>query len=329
LTHAGAAELKSFGVFLGGFASPPTFAQQRLLSQWDVLVVDPFQHGVSAALASCPPTSRRVLARVDMQGLTGLDESVESHEMIRDIDILLQTIHTHVRGSGAEGYSHYSGVLLAGFAGRFPPSVVNELVGYLRKFDLDVWLELGYPDYITENAAREIDAKLVQGVVYRNGTIRPDGDRQSYFQMTQMRAVMRAIAGQRALQQPALVVWETVDDAAALQYAVVTRTYNWSIYNCALSWIGHASALIDAEAAMAYTVPAKPLGALMWLKEEANMKAHDIWRANDEVSLLVSESDHKVSLLACAGSLTPVSRYAHCQSSTTRYTTAWSLSSQA
>ncbi len=52
----------------------------------------------------------------------------------------------------------------------------------------------------------------------------------------------------------------------------------------ALVWIGSEAALTDADSAAALTVAEKPLGALMWMKNDENMKAHDVWRANNQIS---------------------------------------------
>lgn len=275
-------EIKSFGAYLGAFEQPPTESQRALLSRWDIVAVDPTQPGVVAALASCPPTSAHVLARFDLPALTALHGSTSSDKVLNGLMVFSAALESHVQQAASQG-AGFTGVLLAGFSECFPPAVVNELARYMKDRSYDFWLELSYPDYLPEEYALRINMHLLQGLVYRNGTIRPDGDRQNYFQMTAMRAVMRAMAGQRVSHNPALVMWETVDDGVPLQHAVATRTFNWCLYYCAVCWIGHASALTDAEAAKSETLPAKPLGALMWLKNDKNMNAHNTWRANDQV----------------------------------------------
>ena len=226
-----------------------------------------------------------------MPGLTKAEPSLKNNDVIKNLAIFIQAIKTRLGNNDGE-CSVFTGVLLADFPTYFQPPVVNELAQHLQDVGLDLWLELSHPKYLTEDEARMIDMRHIRGLVYRNGTIRLDGDRQNYFQMRAMRAVMRAVASQRVAHNLALVMWETVDDAAELQYGVVTRTHSWCTYNSALCWIGHADALTDAEAAKTRTVAAKPLGSLMWLKDEANMKVHDLWRANDEVGqIFASEFD--------------------------------------
>ncbi|KAK2612538.1 hypothetical protein QQS21_001476 [Conoideocrella luteorostrata] len=282
-------ELNSFGVFLGSFTNPPTDAQRRLLSQWDVLVVDPFRDGVADALATCQSTSRHVLGRIDVQALSGVATGKNTDDVIKNLTVLTQTLNSHLRCREQES-SAYSGVLLAGFREHFRPAVMNELARCIKHIGLDLWLELSYPTYLTENEARAIDMKYVRGIVYRNGTIRQDGDRQNYFQMEAMRTVMRDVARQRVAHGPALIMWETIDDEEEMQFAVVMRTYNWCAYNSALCWIGHLDALIDAEAASTRSTRTKPLGALMWMKNENNMRAHDVWRTNNEISTTTSST---------------------------------------
>lgn len=271
-------EWKTFGVFLGGFDSPPTHAQADLLSKWHVVALDPLQPGVSDALKTYRSSSKEVLARLDVSAVANAEKSTGSDEILSNLENVTKTMSTVL------GDAPFTGLLLANFRPHFQPAIVNELARYVRGLRRELWLELAYPDYLTEDEASQIDMGYVRGVVYRNGTMRPDGDRQNFFQMDQMRTVMRAVAAQRVVHGPALVMWETVDDDAEIQYAVATRTYNWSTFNSALCWVGHNQAMFDAEAARTHALAARPLGALMWLKDESNMKAHDTWRVNDKIA---------------------------------------------
>lgn len=269
-------EPKSFGVFLGGFDYPPTLAQASLLSQWDVLILDPLKDGILDALSTCQPSSSHILGRLDVGMLVKLDCSSNSDEVIRSLGIVAQTLTTYFK-------SPFNGVLLANCYTHFQPPVLNEVAKFINGLGLDVWLEICGPAYLTERQGRDIDMKFIRGIVYRNGTVRPDGDRQNYFQMAAMRTAMRAIAAQRVKHGPTRIMWETIDDGMELQYAAIQRSFTWCRYNSALCWIGHAAALIDAEAAVTQTVANKPLGALMWLKGDDIIKVHDTWRSNDQV----------------------------------------------
>lgn len=279
-------EPKSFGVFLGSFASPPTDSQSLLLSKWDVLVLDPLQQGVWEALSTSPSRSEYTLGRLNVSKLTGRELSASSDEVIDALSAVSEALCTCWEPSRIE--SPFTGILLADFQTHFQPAVLNELVKYITTLGLDVWLEMGPPAYLTERECREINMENIQGIICRNGTIRTDGDRQNYFQMEEMRTAMRTVAAQRARHGPPMMMWETIDDALEFQYAVVQRSFDWCRYNSALCWIGSAAALVDAEAAATQTVDSKPLGALMWLKGEDIMKAHDLWRSNDQVRKTVS-----------------------------------------
>ena len=300
-----AEELKTFGIFLGGFAHPTTPSQARVLSQWDVLVLNPLQERVLDALSTCQPTSSHVLGRLDVRTLTESDSSSNSDDVIRLLGVVAQTLSKYFKNQHSL-QSPFTGVLLAGFQTHFQPAVLNEMAKYINGLGLDLWLEMSPPAYLTERECREINMKMIRGLVCRNGTIRPDGDRQNYFQMTEMRTAMRAVAAQRVRHGPPIMMWETVDDGVELQYAVVQRSFDWCRYNSALCWIGPTAALTDAEAAPAQTVANKPLGALMWLKGDDIMKAHNVWRSNNQVRLFTENTGHplnshlaQISLTSC------------------------------
>jgi hypothetical protein len=278
-----AKEPKSFGVFLGSLANPPTPNQARLLSQWDVLVLDPLQEGVLDAL-SCQRTSTHILGRLDVRTLVKSDCSSDNDEVIRSLGIVAQTLVTFFKRQ-QDMQSPFTGVLLADCQAHFQPVVLNELVTYMNGLGLDVWLEMSPPTFLTERQCRDINMKHIRGIVCRNGAILPDGDRRNYFQMAEMRTALRVVAAQRAMGVSTTVMWETVDDEVELAHDVIQRTFKWCNYISAICWIGPRAALTDAEIAAAKTVANVPLGALMWLKGDEVMRAHDVWRSNDKASL--------------------------------------------
>ncbi|KAK6579999.1 hypothetical protein PZA11_007707 [Diplocarpon coronariae] len=276
-------EPKSFGVFLGSFASPPTATQAHLLSKWEVIVLDPTKKGVLHALSTCQSSSAHVLGRLDLQQLAKSETSSSSEEVNQLLSTLAEYVRAHFRSQTQ--MMPFTGVLLAGFRSHLQPVVLNATAKYIGSLGLDLWLEIEASplECLTQRECRDIKMNMVRGVVYRNGTIRPDGDRQNYFHMTEMRTAMRAIAAQQS--RTLTMMWETIDDGVKAQYAIVQRSFQWCQFNSALCWIGSAASLDDADVATEYTVSQKPLGGLMWLKDEDNMKAHDLWRANDQGSL--------------------------------------------
>lgn len=277
-------ELKSFGVYLGTFASPATPAQSRLLSQWDVVVLNPLASGVSKAVSTCAYTSPHVLGRIDVVSLMKSEQGSGNLDVLKSICVLDETIAMHFRdGGGSE--SPFTAVLLANFSEYYSAPVLNELVSYINELGLAVWIELSPPEYLTSEELRAINMKSIRGVIYRNGTIRTDGDWQNFHQMEAMRTAMRAVAAQRVPSGPPMILWETIDDGVQHQYAVVQRTFNWCRFTSALCWIGSKSSLTNADIAASETISDKPLGALMWMKDDKNMKAHNAWRANDQVRI--------------------------------------------
>jgi hypothetical protein len=212
------------------------------------------------------------------------ERGTNEEQIIRSIRILDETITNFFR-TGNAMESPFTAILLTNFAGHFSAPVLNELVSYINALGFAVWLEMAPPEYLSNAQCRAIKMKAIGGIVYRNGTIRTDGDQQNFHQMTTMRTAMRAVAAQRVPAGPPMMLWETIDDGREHQYAVTQRSFNWCRYNSALCWIGSASALTDAEVAAVRTVSEKPLGALMWMKSDKNMKAHNTWRANDKVHL--------------------------------------------
>ncbi|KAI9371571.1 hypothetical protein BJX61DRAFT_510991 [Aspergillus egyptiacus] len=277
-----APEPRSFGVYLGSFESPPTPDQARLLSQWHVVVLDPLQAGVLDALAR-ETTATHVLARLDVRKLVESETGSQSDEAIRALSALISTMRSSLKRPG-DAQSLFNGVVLADCHDHFQPVVLNEVVKLINHLGLDVWLEVAPPDYLSERTCREIDMTRIRGVVYRNGTILPNGDRRNYFQMEKMRVVMKVVAAQKPIGESTLAMWETIDDGVKLSHDVLHRTYKWCNYYSAMSWIGSQAALTDAAVASATTVVHEPIGALMWMKNERTLQAHDTWRQNENIA---------------------------------------------
>ncbi|GFF46513.1 hypothetical protein IFM46972_08059 [Aspergillus udagawae] len=288
-------ELKTFGVYLGSISSPPSPAQLSILSRWDVIVVDPLQHGVVSGIYNyC--SSTHVLGRLDVHSLVNLETSITIDEVIQCLCVVAQTVISNFsHPQGRESPIH--GVLLTEWQKHFQPVVLNLLVQYLNGIGIDVWLEMSPPDYLSEPECRDIDISRIRGVVYRNGTILPDGNQRDYFQMEKVRTVMRVVAAQKAMGGCTHAMWETVNDEVNVSHHVLGRTFKWCGYNSAMTWIGPQSALIDAEVAVRRTIKNEPLGALMWLKDDIVLKAHDNWRFNDKVTGVSVEHDARYESL--------------------------------
>jgi hypothetical protein len=70
-------------VFLGTFLTLPNADQVRLLSQWDLIVLDPLQSGVLDAISShC--TSTHIVGRLDVGKIAKSSSSSSNEEIIRE-----------------------------------------------------------------------------------------------------------------------------------------------------------------------------------------------------------------------------------------------------
>jgi hypothetical protein len=259
-------------------------------------VVDPLQHGVVSGIYNYG-SSTHVVGRVDVQSLVNTETSITIDEVIQCLCVVAETVISNFsHPQGRESPLH--GVLLADWQKHFQPVVLNQLVQYLNGIGLDVWLEMSPPDDLSERECRDIDISRIRGIVYRNGTIFPDGNQRDYFQMDKMRTVMRVVAAQKAMGGCTHAMWETVEDDVDVSHHVLGRTFKWCGYNSAMNWIGPQSALTDAEVAARRTIKNEPLGALMWLKDDIVLKAHDNWRFNDKVSIHSSVARAKADVRA-------------------------------
>ena len=258
-------------------------AQSRLLSQWDGLIVDLTAHNVISALeqhvASTATTKSRFLARVDIESIV-LNASTKSTQT-RSTEFAIDTVARHVRAIDS---STVTGVVLCNWQTHFTTPVLNRLVHHLDSvLGFHVYLEVGPPTYLSSDDCLNVDMGLIKGIVFRNAIIwAHDGDRKNYFQMGESRRTMRALAKVSYKGETTVMMWETLDDGIEMSYAVAKRSANWCRYNCAISWIGSNQALVDADVAEEQTLMSgEPLGAMMWLKTNETMVAHDVWRTNE------------------------------------------------
>jgi hypothetical protein len=173
----------------------------------------------------------------------------------------------------------FSGVLIAGWEERFNLPVFKELASFLSGLGLDIYLETSPPDFLSDG--RFLRMNSIAGVVVRNCTILPNGEKRDYFQMEKMQKTVKAFVAESCLRDFVVMAWETVDDKAYLSNATIKRSLQWSNFYSAMAWIGNNSSLTDAN----LNVPvAEPLGAFEWLKESRVMKVHDTWRANSKIT---------------------------------------------
>ncbi|KAJ5639698.1 Glycosyl transferase family 1 [Penicillium longicatenatum] len=252
----------SFGVYLGGFNNPPTQSQERLLEQWDTLIVDPFQHGVAEAIRC----RKRIfaLARLDLATL-GSSEDGTVTRMGKIQDALNSKFSN----------TAFSGVLFANWEAVFTLSVEKKFFEAINSLGLAVYLETQPPGFL--KFRKTLQSRAVSGLVIRNASISPEGEKRDYFQMTNVQSTIKACVSEACMRNFAVLVWETVTDDAVLSNAVVRRSLQWSNFYSAIPWIGTESALRNSDL---NTQIIKPLPAFGWLKDAEIMKTHEVWRSN-------------------------------------------------
>lgn len=256
----------SFGVYLGSFGSDLTPAQERLLTQWDILIVDPLQSGVVDAISQ--RDRMQVLGRVDLARLVSLEAP-----KVTIIEKIEEVIVRHFNGTA------FAGILLANWDEPLSPSIQKALFEAIQTMGLLVYLETGPPHFLKNRKA--LQSSAVSGLVIRNASIMPRGEKRDYFQMTELQPTIKAFVSESCMRDFVVMAWETVDDDVTPSNAIVRRTLQWCNFYSTITWIGPEAALQNAEVNEPLI---EPLPAFGWLKEADVMKSHDIWRSNLRIS---------------------------------------------
>lgn len=278
-------EPKSFGVYLGTFSNPPSLNEARVLSRWNAIIVDPLQQGILEALSSysSQPVAEQKIGRLDIDAIVGVACNPENSQVVQSVDLVVQTLITRLRHAQHTD-SPLTGVLLANWQRHLAPAVCNRVLKFMAFLNIDAYLEIVPPTYLTHDQCLNLDTKLIRGMVCRNGTILSNGNARDYYQMSGLRRALRAVAKYQSLSASSILMWEAIDDSVDLSHSVAKRSSNWCRFNSALSWIGPEAAMNNANIATTSTLPGEPLGALMWLKSNEIMKLHEIWRKNDNIT---------------------------------------------
>ncbi|PGH09664.1 hypothetical protein AJ79_05630 [Helicocarpus griseus UAMH5409] len=256
----------SFGVYLGDFSDPPTEIQTRLLSQWDLVILDPLRTVVADAVVRVDGC--RALGRVEIGGIISKADSTQ-RGIEKLVDMLISSFHR----------TSFSGVLLAGWEKKFTPVVLSEVFRAVRSTGLSVYLETGAPYFLTEPKA--LRSESVSGLVVRNATVLRNGEKRDYFQMMSLQPTVKAFVSESCMRDFVVMAWETVDDIESLTNAVARRSIQWCGFYSAIAWIGSEICLTDATL---NSPTIEPLSAFGWLKEDEVLKVHDIWRSLSEVA---------------------------------------------
>jgi hypothetical protein len=262
---------KSFGVYLGSISNPMTEDEKTVLEQWDMLVVDPFQTGVTEGLNSIPSPPRYILAKFDVgKILEGVVD--EKSAKIKAILKELQRLHP------SEGSSPYNGILLATWDSSLSPETTNELIAFLNSLHLNVYNEIASPRFLDKS--NTVSFSLLAGVIFVNGSILRDGCRRDYMNLLPMKPALEAATRQSCLREFSILMYEPVDDDAELSNAVVKRTFTWCSYYGAIPWIGRVSEVMNAGKNRPMECPD---GAFEWIKKDKVVAIHETWRTNSKV----------------------------------------------
>lgn len=266
---------KSFGVYYGEFSNPISADQQRLLQQYDAIILDPLKSGAKQALSSVEFPPKYVIGRVDVGALTtGLPES----DRVPKVKIILETVLNSMSPTAEN--SVYNGVLLANWDQSITPGICNEIINFLVGLNLNVYNEICAPRFM-DKINSTVKIELLSGVIFMNAAILPNGERRDYFNMICMKPALEIVMAQSCLRDSfAVLMCELVEDDSFPTNAVIKRTFKWCSFYGAVPWIGTRAALTDASK----NAPIKkPDGAFEWLKQENVMEIHETWRLNSKV----------------------------------------------
>ncbi|KAL4810198.1 hypothetical protein BDV18DRAFT_54428 [Aspergillus unguis] len=258
----------SVGIYLGRFDDHASDNQSRFLNQLDMVIVDPYQPGVIQAVAS---SGKQALGRLDLS-----DPTPDALATIDKIDKALREVF---QGSAL------TGILFANWEGKLNSDSWALLLQTIHGLGLSIYLETAPPTFLADRNALQNQA--ISGLVVKNASILPNGQKRDYFQLKSMEATIKAFVSEACMRDFVVVAWETVDDDACLSNAVVRRSLQWCNFYCAIPWIGRKSALQDLSL---NTKLPEPLSSFGWLKEPEIMNAQQSWRSNASVQDTASDA---------------------------------------
>lgn len=267
----------SFGVYLGVLNNPVTEEEEKVLAQWDTLVLDYCKPGVLDAVNNLSvQLGPYIIARLDLAELFTFS-IIDEVDMLRAIYLVSKAIRQALRQPDKRRY--FTGVLVANWRDRVSTLMLNGITKLLIAHGLDVYLEIGPPDYL--DSVEQLELKLFAGVVVRNGTILENGERRDFFAMDKMKTTTKAFVSESCMRPFTVMMWDTVDDAAELSHAVARRAHMWCSYHGAIPFVSRRGALTDVLQARSCE---EPLAAFQWLKNRKVMTVHDKFRTTQVLS---------------------------------------------
>jgi glycosyltransferase involved in cell wall biosynthesis len=268
----------SFGVYLGPLSNPVSEAEENVLSQWEAVVLDPAQAGVLDAVhEERIPLGPHIIARLDLEDLLQVTALQSEVNMLRAVYVVSQQIQQNLRRPHQRRY--FTGVLIAGWRERISIQLLNIVAKLFSAHGLDPFLEIGPPNFLED--VDKINLKRFAGVVVRNGTILPNGERRDFFAMDKMKSTTKAFVSQSCLRPFTVLMWDTVDDEADLSHAVTRRAHMWCSYHGAVPYIAREAAITNVTQVRPCE---EPLAAFQWLKQRRVMGIHEAFRTTRKLS---------------------------------------------
>lgn len=251
---------------MGSLNVPPTPEQAKLLSKWDLIILDPLQRGVVEAIST--REERHVIGRFDVNMIVP-ERDPPALAVEKATTRLFRTFKE----------TAFTGILIVGWEERLPSGLFKSWIDFLNSIGLNVYLEASSPGFLKDPKLLQSDA--VAGLVLRNACILPDGRRRDYFGLAELQETLKAFVSESCMRTDfAVMAWETVDNKSFISNAILKRTMQYCNFYSILPYIGSDSALVDATVDRPEI---EPLGAFEWLKEDRMMKIHEVWKSNTHV----------------------------------------------
>lgn len=243
---------------------PPSEDELRILQQWEMLIVDPRQDGITAALISSSQVSKFIVGRIDVKSVTSAQRKSQPIEK-------LKAISTAIIGlmGPCQSPTPYNGILLANWDEAIRDEIFAEFTKFLNCLNLNVYLEVCGPNFITNPC---FPVSHLAGMMFINGSIMSNGERRDYANFLPMKTALELATNQTFNHDFAVLMCEILDDTCLLTSSVLVRSFNWCGYFGAILWIGRRHALSDASE----NLPVHPPdSAFRWLKTDKVVAIHD------------------------------------------------------
>src|SRR5271169_3448959 len=144
---------RTFGVYLGSVSYERTADEERVLKQWEMILVNPFRPGVTDALLQNRPPY--VVGRVDIRAISEDSEDT--------VGVIADAVIRNMRP--VDGISPYNGVLIANWEKSIPPEICNELAKFFSTLNLNVYVEVVGPEFTVPPTTH------LSGMIFCNGSI--------------------------------------------------------------------------------------------------------------------------------------------------------------